>query len=141
MSNGIWTHNLWKINCFIAFVVFNNPIFLPGNYSGSGLVDKNKLINPNTSSAVSNDYINVYTIVNYTDMRVNEEYVLYYINWSRNIITGILPIASLIIFNQLVYKRLVKRRNLWKQGMKTYWISIFLLIHIYQVSPNKRYGY
>ena len=49
-------------------------------------------------------------------MRVNEYYKYYYINWTRNIITGALPIASLIIFNQLVYKKLVNRRNLWKQG-------------------------
>ena len=49
-------------------------------------------------------------------MRVNEYYIYYYINWTRNIITGALPIASLIIFNQLVYKKLVNRRNLWKQG-------------------------
>ena len=60
--------------------------------------------------------LDIYPFVNYTEMRVNEYYVNYYINWSRNIITGVLPIVSLIIFNQLVYKKLVKRRNLWKQG-------------------------
>ena len=60
--------------------------------------------------------LDIYPFVNYTEMRVNEYYVNYYINWSRNIVTGVLPIVSLIIFNQLVYKKLVKRRNLWKQG-------------------------
>ena len=55
-------------------------------------------------------------VLQVTDMRQNQEYKVYYINWTRNIITGILPIASLIIFNQLVYNKLVKRRALWKQG-------------------------
>ena len=50
--------------------------------------------------------LDVYPFVNYTEMRVNEYYVNYYINWSRNIVTGVLPIVSLIIFNQLVYKKL-----------------------------------
>ena len=64
--------------------------------------------------------LDIYPFVNYTEMRVNEYYVNYYINWSRNIVTGVLPIVSLIIFNQLVYKKLVKRRNLWKQGNSIY---------------------
>ena len=76
---------------------------------------------------MDNGGINLYPFVNYTDMRVNEYYKIYYINWARNIFTGILPIASLIIFNQLVYKKLVKRRNMWKQGKP---IS-FSLIYIF----------
>ena len=70
----------------------------------------------NTTMPFEDQSLEMFPFVNYTEMRVNEYYVNYYINWSRNIVTGVLPIVSLIIFNQLVYKKLVKRRNLWKQG-------------------------
>jgi hypothetical protein len=82
--------------------------------------------NENISASLDNGGINLYPILNITDMRVNEYYINYYINWTRNIITGVLPIVSLIIFNQLVYKKLVKRRNLWKQG-NTYVTFIYFL--------------
>ena len=59
------------------------------------------------------DYV---PMLDVTWLRLNQYYVIYYINWARNIVTGILPIASLIIFNQLVYRNLVRRRNLWMQG-------------------------
>ena len=75
----------------------------------------NRYLN-DTAGQFEDENFDEFPFVNYTEMRVNDYYVNYYINWSRNIVTGVLPIVSLIIFNQLVYKKLVKRRNLWKQG-------------------------
>ena len=101
----------------MCLICSTNYTVISGNYSSNpGVVGKSNDLKPNTSVVFNSGYIDVYPIVNYTDMRVNEQYGIYYINWARNIITGILTIASLIIFNQLVYKKLVKRRNLWKQG-------------------------
>ena len=86
---------------------------------------------PNDNSKLFEEQI--YPYVNYTDMRVNPLYKNYYINWSRNLFTGVLPIVSLIIFNQLVYRKLVKRRKLWKQGRPM--IQFISLIVFIELSP------
>ena len=84
--------------------------------NSSNSFEDDRRIRNNTSDIFDGSGINTYPILNYTEMRVNDYYKNYYINWTRNIFTGVLPIVSLIIFNQLVYKKLVTRRNLWKQG-------------------------
>ena len=45
------------------------------------------------------------------DFRINPQYILYYVNIAHLVITGIFPLASLIILNYLIYKQLVDRRK------------------------------
>ena len=46
-----------------------------------------------------------------SDLRNNPNYILYYINITRILITGVLPLLSLCLLNYLVYSQLVKRRG------------------------------
>ena len=43
--------------------------------------------------------------------RESPDYVLYYINIGHLMITGVIPLISLIILNCLVYKHLIERRR------------------------------
>ena len=45
------------------------------------------------------------------DLRQDPQYNLYYVNISHLVITGIFPVASLVLLNYLVYKHLVQRRK------------------------------
>lgn len=122
-----------------VFKFSKDYILILGNSSNPGVLDNSNDLNPNTSFVFNSDTLDIYPMVNYTEMRVNEQYVLYYINWARNIITGILPIVSLIIFNQLVYKKLVKRRNLWKQGnVKNVFYQFCVLTHFTSFQTESR---
>ena len=46
-----------------------------------------------------------------TDLRLNIDYIFYYVNWGQNIVTGVIPLLSLFILNYLVYKNLKGRRG------------------------------
>jgi hypothetical protein len=45
------------------------------------------------------------------EFRRDPQYILYYVNISHLVITGIFPVASLVVLNYLVYKTLVERRK------------------------------
>ena len=45
------------------------------------------------------------------EFRRDPQYILYYVNISHLLITGIFPVASLIFLNYMVYKQLVERRK------------------------------
>ena len=45
-----------------------------------------------------------------TDLRLNEDYSLYYINLTRIPLTGLIPLSLLCVLNYLVYRHLAKRR-------------------------------
>ena len=49
--------------------------------------------------------------VNATSLRLNPDYIFYYVNISQNVVTGMIPLLSLVILNYLVYKHLVTRRK------------------------------
>ena len=49
--------------------------------------------------------------VEWTDFRVDPNYVLYYQNLAMNVVTGFIPLISLTALNYLVYKHLLKRRQ------------------------------
>ena len=49
--------------------------------------------------------------INATSFRLNKDYSLYYVNISQNIVTGLIPLVSLVILNYLVYKHLKERRK------------------------------
>ena len=51
------------------------------------------------------------TRVNATSLRVNPDYVFYYVNIGQNVVTGMIPLVSLVILNYLVYKHLKARRK------------------------------
>jgi hypothetical protein len=44
-------------------------------------------------------------------MRLDPNYVLYYINACRITVTGVFPVAVLVLLNYLVYRKLVTRRK------------------------------
>ena len=46
-----------------------------------------------------------------TDFRTNADYKMYYVNISQNVVTGLIPLVSLVILNYLVYKHLKERRK------------------------------
>ena len=46
-----------------------------------------------------------------TELRNDPNYVLFYINLTKNSLTGLLPLALLATMNFLVYRKLVKRRK------------------------------
>ena len=51
------------------------------------------------------------TMVAPTDLRMNDEYIFWYNNMAKLIITGFLPFFSLCIFNTQIYKALRRRRT------------------------------
>lgn len=59
------------------------------------------------------DCLDIRTIyhINATSFRLNKDYSLYYVNISQNIVTGLIPLVSLVILNYLVYKHLKERRK------------------------------
>lgn len=49
--------------------------------------------------------------LNATALRLNPDYILYYVNVAQNVVTGLIPLISLVVLNYLVYTHLVKRRK------------------------------
>ena len=58
--------------------------------------------------------------------RRDPDYNLYYVNISHLVVTGIFPVASLVILNYLVYKHLVQRRKQVKSLGKKKWCWNFI---------------
>ena len=46
-----------------------------------------------------------------TQFRTDAYYIFYYVNISQNVVTGLIPLVSLVILNYLVYKHLKERRK------------------------------
>lgn len=46
-----------------------------------------------------------------TDLRMNDDYIFYYNNLAKLIVTGIVPFTALCIFNTKIYCALRNRRN------------------------------
>ena len=42
---------------------------------------------------------------------MNEDYIFYYVNIGQNVVTGLIPLVSLVTLNYLVYKHLKERRK------------------------------
>ena len=49
--------------------------------------------------------------LNATSLRLNEDYIFYYVNIGQNVVTGLIPLVSLVTLNYLVYKHLKERRK------------------------------
>ena len=49
-----------------------------------------------------------------TDLRLNEDYIFYYQNNARLLITGLIPLFMLVTFNTLIYRALKARTPLGK---------------------------
>jgi hypothetical protein len=39
-----------------------------------------------------------------TDLRLDDNYVYYYVNWSRLVVTGLVPLLSLGVLNLAIYR-------------------------------------
>ena len=46
-----------------------------------------------------------------TSLRLNKDYIFYYVNIGQNVVTGLIPLVSLVTLNYLVYKHLKERRK------------------------------
>lgn len=53
-----------------------------------------------------------------THMRLDDNYVFYYINWARLVVTGLIPLLSLAILNWAIYRG-IKRRKKTIQTMQS----------------------
>lgn len=55
--------------------------------------------------------IRILSRLNPTSLRLNEDYIFYYVNIGQNVVTGLIPLVSLVTLNYLVYKHLKERRK------------------------------
>ena len=86
----------------IISVVFNTPKYFEiETYE----VKSTKSGNGNESSTGNDEDVTV--SVKATDLRMNDDYIFYYNNLAKLIITGVVPFAALCVFNSKVFTVLV----------------------------------
>jgi len=111
--NAIQGANPWRrvmnyiVPVIIISVVFNTPKYfeietyeVKSTNSGNG-----------NESSTGNDE-DVIVSVKATDLRMNDDYIFYYNNLAKLIVTGVVPFAALCVFNSKIYCALRRRRKL-----------------------------
>ena len=82
----------------ILSIILNIPKFLEAKHEMMEYKDEN-----NVSQEV--------LIYNVTSLRVNPDYMFYYIHWTRLLTTGVIPFSYLSYMNLLIYTRM-RQNNL-----------------------------
>ena len=86
----------------IISVVFNTPKYFEiETYE----VKSTKSGNGNESNTGNDEDVTV--SVKATDLRMNDDYIFYYNNLAKLIVTGVVPFAALCVFNSKVFTILV----------------------------------
>ena len=86
------------IPSMILSILLNIPKFLEANHETLEYQDENNV----TQERV---------IFNVTSLRVNPDYMYYYIHWTRLLCTGLIPFSYLSYMNMLIYTRM-RQNNL-----------------------------
>ena len=71
--------------------------------------------------------------LNQTDLRLNSDYIFYYITIGQNVVTGFIPLFSLVVLNYLIYKHLAQRRKGISQLGNTYVLLGQFLVWVYTI--------
>ena len=74
-------------------VIFNLPKFF--EFDVQEIVD--------TNSETNMTYITKINL-NPTNLRLDDNYVYYYVNWSRFLVSGLIPLVSLTVLNFAIYR-------------------------------------
>jgi hypothetical protein len=61
----------------------------------------------NSTTNTTMSTIRTYVQVQPTDLRMNDEYIFYYNNLAKLVVTGIVPFAALCIFNFKVFLKVI----------------------------------
>ena len=78
------------IPVFVGSCIFNVPKFLEATtaYVSHGGEESDETL-----------------ILHVTELRLDPNYVIYYINWARLIVLGIIPVGAVLFFNVKVYQK------------------------------------
>ena len=77
----------------ILSIILNIPKFLEAKHEFMEYLDENN---------ISREIL----IYNVTSLRVNPDYMFYYIHWTRLLTTGVIPFSYLSYMNLLIYTRM-----------------------------------
>ena len=73
-------------------VIFNLPKFFE--------FDVQEIVE--TNSETNSTYIKIN--LNPTNLRLDDNYVYYYVNWSRFLVSGLIPLVGLTVLNFAIYR-------------------------------------
>ena len=73
-------------------VIFNLPKFFE--------FDVQEIVETNSETNMTYAKINL----NPTNLRLDDNYVYYYVNWSRFLVSGLIPLVSLTVLNFAIYR-------------------------------------
>ena len=73
-------------------VIFNLPKFFE--------FDVQEIVETNSETNTTYAKINL----NPTNLRLDDNYVYYYVNWSRFLVSGLIPLVSLTVLNFAIYR-------------------------------------
>ena len=72
--------------------IFNLPKFFE--------FDVQEIVETNSETNMTYAKINL----NPTNLRLDDNYVYYYVNWSRFLVSGLIPLVSLTVLNFAIYR-------------------------------------
>jgi len=93
-------------NYAVPVFVFSTILNIPKFFETELVTVEMEITNYNTTADRNvSQFANITTYL-FTDLRNDKNYITFYVNWGKLVLTGLLPVTALLYFNICIYRRI-----------------------------------